>query len=76
MKTKLLSEAWRGAIVGMHTRNMSIHCIVAFLGMAQSTIFIVWKNFRNCGTFQLIRSSDRPPKLNMHDKRELGHIFS
>ena len=44
-KTRLLSNIERNAIVGRHTSDMSTHYIVAFLGMAQSIVFTIWKNF-------------------------------
>ena len=52
MKTRMLSETQRGVIVGLRISGMSIHRIVATLGMAQSTIFTLLKNFHDCGTLQ------------------------
>ena len=71
----MLSETQRRVIVGLHTSGMSIHRIVATLGMAQSTIFTLLKNFHDCGTLQPLKSSSRPVKFNIHDKRKLDCIL-
>jgi len=74
INTKILSEDERRMIVGICIVGMSIHCIAAELGMTQSMVFLVWKNFQECRTIQLLKSSGRPPKLNVHDKRILGCV--
>jgi len=62
-------------IVGMHIGGISIHCIAVVLGMLNYTIFIVSKNFQDRGALQLLKSSGRPPNLNICDKRMLGRIL-
>lgn len=75
-KTRMLSEGERAMIIGMRTAGMSTHRIATELGMTQSTVFTIWKNFQERGTTQPLKSSGRPPKLNVRDKRMLGRILS
>ena len=58
MKTRVLSERERGVIIGMCTSGMSIHRVVAELGMTQSTVFTIWKNFQKRGTLQPLKASE------------------
>ena len=76
MKTRILSEDERGMIVGMCIVGISTHHIATRLGMTQFTVLIVWKNFQQRGTIQPLKSSGRPPKLNVCDKRMIGRILS
>jgi transposase len=79
MKTRILSENERGMIVGMHIVGISTHRIAVELGMTLSTVFIVWKNFQERGTIQLLSQAvgtgGRPPNLNVRDKKVLGRIL-
>lgn len=59
MKTRILSEDERGVIVGMRTIGMSTQYIAAVLGMTQSMVFSVRKNFQECGTIQPLKSSSK-----------------
>ena len=64
MKTRMLSETQRRVIVGLLTSGMSIHHITATLGMAQSIVFTILKNFHDRETLQPLKSTNRPLKFN------------
>jgi transposase len=75
MKTRALSDAEKGLVVGMHTAGMRGAHIAQELEMPPSTVYTVLQNFRLRGTVVSPKSPGRPRKLTNRNMRHLERVL-
>lgn len=61
---------------GMWSVGMSIYCIARELDMDQLIVFTILENYHERDTVVACKPSRMLQKLSIHDKRDLGCIFT